>query len=127
MATVTITDGGLDLYALAARSFIDARVKYVAVGTDNTSPSSSDTTLGAEVFRKALTAGDDGVSTGESIFTLYLSPQDAVGVAIAEVGWFGGDDATATADTGTLIGRGLYSHSKTDKESIGVVFTESFA
>lgn len=123
---VTMTDTGLNLMRDGLRGVeTDIKIKYVAVGTDSTAASASDTTLGAEVFRKIMTSTADGASDGEATFTLSLSPQDAVGEAIAEVGWFAGADASATADTGVLVARVLYSHSKTANESINLVFTDS--
>lgn len=123
MATATLTDAGANLRRDAMRgNATDIKIKYVAVGTSSTAPSSSDTTLGAEVFRKAVTSSADGGSAGESTFTVYLAPGDAVGEVIAEVGWFAGADASGTSGTGVLVARGLYSHTKTDQESINVTF-----
>jgi hypothetical protein len=123
MTTATLTDAGKNLRRDATRGVVaHCKVLYVAVGTDSTAPTSSDTALGAETFRKAITATGDGASAGEATFTMALSPQDAVGTVIAEVGWFGGPDASATPGSGVLIARGLYSHTKTDKESINTVF-----
>jgi len=119
MATATLTDAYANLRRDAALDgTTDIRVYYLAIGTDSTAPAASDTQLGAEVFRKAITASEAGAGAGESIFTLYLSPQEAIGVAIAEVGWFAGSSASATANSGVLVARGLYSHTKTANESI---------
>jgi hypothetical protein len=56
---------------------------------------------------------------------MYLSPQDAVGVSIAEVGFFGGSAASGVSGSGVLIARGLYAlgHAKTANESLVVTFT----
>ena len=122
MASGTLTNSGANLRRVALLSFIDARAKYVAVGTSSTAPAAGQTALGSESFRKAITSTANGGGAGEAILTLYLAPQDAVGVTIAEVGWFGGASASGTPGSGVMIARGLYSHSKTDAESIVVTF-----
>lgn len=124
MATATLTNAGKNLLRDARRGLVtDISIKYVAVGTSSTAPAATDTQLGAEVFRKALTSSSNGAPAGEGVFTLYLSPQDVVGTAIAEVGWFAGSSASGTANSGVLIARGLYSHTKTNQESINIPFT----
>lgn len=124
MATATLTDAGRNLLRDARRGLVtDISVHYVAVGTSSTAPTTGDTQLGAEVFRKALTNSANGAGAGASVLTLYLSPQDVVGTAIAEVGWFAGSSASGTANSGVLIARGLYSHTKTASESINIPFT----
>ena len=126
--TATITNAGINLFRDALRGLeTDIKIKYVAVGTDSTAPADTDTALGAEVFRKAMTTNADGGSDGEGTFTLYLAPADAAGESIAEVGWFAGSSASGTADTGVLVARALYSHSKTSSESINVVLDGLFA
>lgn len=119
MATATLTNAYANLRRDAALDgTTDTRIYYLAIGTNNTAPSASDTQLHAEVFRKAITASEAGAAAGEGIFTLYLAPQEAIGVAIAEVGWFAGSSASAAANSGVLVARGLYSHTKTANESI---------
>lgn len=122
MAAVTITNAGLNLLRDARRGLItDTSIKYLAVGTSSTAPAATDTQLGAEVFRKALTSSANGAAAGEGLYTIYLAPQDVVGVVIAEVGWFAGSSASGTANSGVLVARALYSHTKTATESINDV------
>jgi hypothetical protein len=97
-------------------------ITWVAVGTSATAPAATDTQLGAEVFRKVLTTDAAGAAAGEGLFTLYLAPGDAVGVVIAEVGWFSGPSAGSGANTGVLVARALYSHTKVITESINLLF-----
>src|SRR5579863_6489657 len=87
-------------------------IKYVAIGTSSTAPAVTDHTLGAEVFRKAVTSYANGAAVGELLVTGFLAAGDAVGVNIQEVALFAGNSATATPNTGVLVGRGLYSHTK---------------
>ena len=123
MATATVTNAGVNLLRDSMRGVLsNTQILYVAVGTGSTAPAATDTQLVTEVFRKALTSSANGGAAGEGIFTLYLSPQDVVGTAIAEVGWFAGSSASGTANSGVLIARGLYSHTKTSSESINIAF-----
>lgn len=111
---LVVTNVGLNVFVGATSTPI---ITYVAVGTSSTTPTVTDTQLGAEVFRKGISSITPGIAPGEVLFNMYLGPSDAVGVNIQEVGFFGGS-ATGTANSGTLIARGLYVHSKTGLESI---------
>lgn len=103
----------------ASKGAASAKITYVALGTGTTAPTTGDTQLVAEVFRKRVSSYTNGSSTGEVHIDLYLAPGDAVGVVIAEVGFFGGN-ASGTANTGVLLCRGLYSptHTHINTESI---------
>lgn len=123
MATATLTDAGRNLMRDARLGLVtDLKIKQVAIGTSSTVPTTADTTLGAEVFRKPYTS-NSRPATGQSTVTLYLAPGDAVSVGIQEVGWFAGAGATGTANSGVMIARGLYAHTKLPSESIQVDFT----
>jgi len=117
----TITNLLFNLYrdALAGDETADEfEINYLGVGDDNTTPLATDTLLGNEVFRKALTSSSKP-ATGQYDTIFYLAPAEAVG-AIEELGWFSGPLATGAADSGTLIARVLYSRVKTNLESIDV-------
>ena len=123
MPAATVTNVGVNLLRDSMRGVAtNTQILYVAVGTSSTAPAATDTQLGTEVFRKALTSSSNGAAAGEGVFTLYLSPQDTVGTVIAEVGWFAGSSASASANSGVLVARALYSHTKTNNESINVSF-----
>ncbi len=117
--TYTYTNAGHNLLRDGTSGANNPKVTYIALGTSGTAPAIGDTKLGAEVFRKAVTSYTNG-TTGEVIFSGYIAPGDAVGVAIAEVGWFGGTSAGAGANTGVLLAHGLYAHTKTATESIQI-------
>jgi hypothetical protein len=104
----------------------DLQLKYLAWGTDNTAVNVAQTALVAESGRKAITLQAAG-ATGIMVSTTYLSPFDAVGVQIEELGWFAGPAATAVAGTGIMVARALYSHLKTGIENINVVRSDFFA
>lgn len=116
-----ITDAGRNhLRSLLEGTITDGQIHYVAFGTSSTAPANGNTQLGAEVYRKAITAQIENASAGNLTTRVFLAPGDLVGTAIAEIGWFAGVNATSTANTGTMIARVLYSHTKTNVESIQV-------
>lgn len=119
MATAIITNAGLNLLRDALSGANTPVVTYVALGTGSTAPSASDTQLASESYRKRVTSFTNGGSPGEILINMYLGPGDDIGDNIAEVGFFGSPTATAAANTGVLLARGLYSHpSKLGTESI---------
>ncbi|SRR6266571_9050753 len=117
MSAITITNSGLNLLRDGVSGANTPKITYVALGTSSTAPAATDTQLGAESFRKAVTSYTNGASTGEVLINMYLGPGDDVGDSIAEVGFFGGN-ATGTANSGVLLAHGLYSHTKLGTESI---------
>ena len=119
----TITNDGLDLLA-GALIGNDAQIKYLAWGNDNTLPAATDTELGNELGRKAVTATSNPAGVGNVLTTTYLGPGDA-NETIEEIGWFGGVDADADADSGVLVARVLYSKTKTNLEAIQVERTDT--
>jgi len=116
MSAITITTAGRNLERDGSSGAQNPRITYVALGTDSTAPVVGNTQLGAEVFRKAVTSYTNGTD-GEILINMYLAPSDLVGTTIAEIGFFGGN-ATKTANSGTLLARGLYSHTHINTESI---------
>ena len=119
-----ITSEGKNLLAEALRNnAIDCEIKYIGIGSDNTAPTTADTTLGNETFRKAVTSQIAG-GTGITITNLYVAPEEAVGT-IEEIGFFSGSSASATTDSGVLFARVLYSRTKTAVESIQIERTDT--
>lgn len=116
MTAATLTNAGRNLIRDGLRGAATPKITYVAMGTDSTAPDVANTKLGAETFRKAVTSYTNG-TTGEVLINMYLAPGESVGTNIAEIGFFGGS-ATSAANSGTLLARGLYSHAKTNTESI---------
>ena len=104
----------------------DLQIKYLAWGTDATANTGTMTQLVAESGRKAVTLQTSG-SAGVAVSTSYLSPFDAVGVAIKELGWFAGALTTATPNSGIMVARTLYSHTKTNLENITVIRQDTLA
>lgn len=118
MPAMTVTNVGLNLLRDAMRNGTSPQIKYFAIGTSSAAPAATDTQLGAEVFRKAITSVDTTGTAGEALINGYLAPQDSVGTVIAEWGIFAGSGATGTANSGVLVARGLYAHTHTNSESI---------
>jgi hypothetical protein len=127
MSAITITNTGRNLVRDGEKGSVNPKLLYFAVGTSSTAPTANDTKLGTEVFRKAISSYANGGSVGEILASCYLAPSDAVGVAIAEVGIFGGSSASSTANSGVLLARGLYSHTKTNIESITLQLDLTFS
>lgn len=118
MAAITITNAGLNLLRDAISGANNSKFLYFAVGSSTTAPAVSDTQLGNETFRKAVSSYTNG-GTGEVLVSAYLGPTDAVGLDIEEVGVFGGNAASSALNSGVLIAHGLFSHNpKTGLESI---------
>jgi hypothetical protein len=115
---MTVTDNGRNLYRDGSKGGNNPKLLYVAIGTDSTPPLTSDTKLKSEVFRKAVTSYANGASVGEVLINVYIGPSEANGINIQEVGVFGGSTATGAANSGVLLARGLYSHTKVSTEGL---------
>lgn len=102
----------------------DAKVRWFGVGTNSTAPAAGQTTLVTEVFRKITTTSSQGAS-GEAVNTVFIAPNEAV-VSIQELGFFAGAAASASANTGIMVARVLYSRVKTALESIQVDRRDQF-
>jgi hypothetical protein len=91
---------------------IDANtgLTYHAIGTDNTTPLTSDTTLGTETARKLYTSRtrSGNVITLSAFYTAAESTY-----AIEECGVFGGSTASATPDSGVLFSHYLLVYDNT--------------
>jgi hypothetical protein len=118
MSAITVTNAGLNLLRDGTDGANNPKITYVAIGTSSTAPTVTDTKLGAETFRKKISSYANGASVGEILVNGYLNASDAVGTAIAEVGFFGGNTASATPNSGILVAHGLYSHTKLSTEGI---------
>ncbi|MEO6889383.1 MAG: phage tail protein, partial [Ktedonobacteraceae bacterium] len=103
MASIIITNAGLGLIRDSLSGANNALITYVALGTSSTTPTTADTQLGTEVFRKKVTSYTNGGANGEILINCYIAPADVVGVDIEEIGFFGGGAATSTANTGVLL------------------------
>lgn len=104
----------------------DGGIKYMGWGNDNTPAAVGDTQLGTEFGRKQMTSQVAG-AVGVMVSTVYISPPEGNDQKIEEFGWFAGVGATATANSGVMISRVLYSRQKTNLESIQVERTDTIS
>jgi hypothetical protein len=122
----TVMDSGLNLLREALRGTVtDAEIKYIAIGTSSASVLTTNTQLGAEVFRKAVFSKSI-VGTGAVQTIAILDDAEAV-VNIQEIGVFAGSTASVTANSGIMISRILYSRNKTNLESVQIQRTDTIA
>jgi hypothetical protein len=121
MPTATITNAGLNLMRDALKGAGNPRIKYIAFGSGTATPAATDTKLGNELLRKAITGYANGANAGEVIVSGYLGAGELVGADIEEIGIFAGDSATTNLNTGTLLARARFTQNpKAGTQSIPV-------
>lgn len=85
MATKTLTNDGRN----AIREFLQGELADMAVGTDGSEASTTDTALGNEVLRKAFkSVTDEG--DGSAQFDMRVLSNEANGSSLRELGLFTG-------------------------------------
>lgn len=97
-------------------------VNYTALGTSNTAPAVSDTQLGTETYRKALSSGTyaSNIAYLETFFTA-----SEVSGTFQEYGNF--IDGSGTANSGQLFNRFIQTVTKSITETLNVQSTVTFA
>lgn len=93
-------------------------VNYGALGTDNTGELVTDSTLGTEVYRKALSSG---TVSGQTAYLENFYTTTEVSGTFEEYGFF--IDGTAAADSGRLLNRFTDSVTKSALQSLNVAST----
>lgn len=120
----TIVDSGLNFLREVLRGAItDGEIKYIAVGTSTASVSTSQTQLGAELFRKQIYS-KTATGTGQLQSIAIFEDNEAIG-QIREIGVFAGTTASSVSNTGIMISRVLYSKDKTSLESLQIQRTDT--
>lgn len=94
-------------------------ITYCAVGTGTTAPTESDTDLETELFRKLVSVRSS--SGNVATFQTFYTTSEANGT-LGEAGLFG-DDASGTADSGTMFARVLISRTKTSNDTLTLTWT----
>jgi len=126
---MTVTSAYLDLLSGAPAGLQPDRILYFAVGTGTSTPTSAQIKLDAEAYRNNFQTPITG-SAGSGLITMTGFIDLAFGnVNISEVGLFcssSTNTATITANTGVMIARGLYSHSKKSSETVSLAFAITF-
>ena len=92
-------------------------ITYGVVGTGTTAPAITDIKLVTELYRKSLSSGSITGTTLE--LHLFLTTTQGNG-SIEEFGWVG-EDASGSADTGTLFNRVLISYTKTTAKTLTII------
>ncbi len=115
-----ITTIGLTLARDAILGTDSLEITEVAIGDGNTAPTVGDTVLDNERLRIEI-IDKSIVDADTAITTAYVAPFEANTWTTEEIGWFGGpaDDE--------MLSRVLFSHAKTDLESIQIDRQDSFA
>lgn len=90
-------------------------VNYTALGSDNTAPVVGDSTLGTEVYRKALSSGTD--ANNIAYLETFFTASETTGT-YEEYGMF--IDGTGSADTGQLFNRFTSTITKSGTETLNV-------
>ena len=103
-----IVNDGLDLIRDWIGNFSVDQPSHMAIGTDNTAASATDTSLGSEVLRKALATSQQG-NTGVVTVKMAVLSTEANGQSLKEVGVFNASSG------GTMLNRIV--HTQIDKTS----------
>ena len=98
----------------------DIAIQQLAIGTDSTPVTDSQTGLITEAYRTSMVVTAIYSATGKIQTEFYLTSTEG-NMAIEEIGIFGGTAATTASDTGTLLSRILWSHTKTSSEEISFI------
>lgn len=98
-------------------------ISHCAVGTGANTPAASDTQLVTEIFRKQVStrSGTGATATYITFFTV-----DEANDSLTEIGLFG-DDATLTANSGTLFCVRSISRTKTNTETLSIEWQVSIS
>lgn len=113
--------------ALKSVTPIDLKIKYLAWGSNNTATDKTHHILFAEFGRKQVTQQAPG-EAGILVTTTYIAPTEGNEETIEELAWFAGPLATATPDSGVMVGRVLTSPlEKNALKSWQTVRTDTFS
>lgn len=93
-------------------------ITYCAVGTSTQAPALADTSLIAELGRKLISVRS--VSNNTAIFQTFFTTSEVIGT-LREAGLFG-DDASATANSGTLFCRVAINRTKTINDTLTITW-----
>ncbi len=106
-----VTNVGLNHILKVLSGQISAGTFYIALGTNNTLPSPSDTSLYAEDFREQ--AALVNVSGNQMMVSAFFV---APAINIQEVGVYCGPNASSTRGSGTLLSRSLVNYDNTTNQ-----------
>jgi len=98
-------------------------ITYCALGTNSTAPALGNTALGTELFRKLVSVRT--VSGNIATFQTFFTTSEGNGT-LREAGLFG-DDASGTADSGTLFCHVAINRTKTSNDTLSLSWTVQIA
>jgi len=112
-----VTTDGFNVLAriLANDNTYSGNINYTALWSDNTAPALGDSTLGTEVYRKAVSSSSFNGATA-NIETFYTATETSG--TYEEYGNF--IDGTGSADSGQLFNRFTQSVTKSNTETLNV-------
>ena len=97
-------------------------ITYCALGTGSTAPALTDTQLQTEIDRKLISTREISDSADNAaVFTTFFNTSEANGT-LREAGLLG-DDATDTANTGTMFCRSAINRTKTSNDTLTLAWT----
>jgi hypothetical protein len=94
-------------------------ITYCALGTGSTAPALADTKLQTEIVRKLVSARS--VSANVATFTTFFTTSEGNG-SLKEAGLFG-DNASGTADSGSLFCHVAINRTKTSGDTLTLAWT----
>lgn len=94
-------------------------ITYCAMGTGGTAPTEANTSLQTELGRKLISVRS--VSGNVATFETFFTTSEVNGTLL-EAGLFG-DDASATANSGTLFCRVIISRTKSSNDTLSLSWT----
>mgnify|MGYP001566021195 FL=1 len=93
-------------------------ITYCAVGTGSTAPALADTTLQTEIGRKLISVRT--VDGKTAVFQTFFTTSEGNGT-LREAGLFG-DDASGTANSGTLFCRVAINRTKSSSDTLTILW-----
>lgn len=117
-------------YLRNVNASIDGKIMHLAIGDDNTPPTSTDSQLGNETYRVPLVLQTE-TGTGELTTEFYITATEFTGT-IEELGIYGGIysydyDGGSGLNTGNLLARVLYSDTKGSNEELLIQRVDTFS
>lgn len=94
-------------------------ITYCSLGTNSTAPALGNTQLGTEIFRKLVSVRT--VSANVASFQTFFTTSEGNGT-LREAGLFG-DDASGTANSGTLFCHVAISRTKSSSDTLTLTWT----
>lgn len=94
-------------------------ITYCALGLSAVAPAVADVKLGNELFRKLVSVRS--VSGNAALFQTFFTTSEGNG-SLKEAGLFG-DNASGTADSGTLFAHAAINRTKTDADTLTLYWT----